>query len=338
MLGFAPLGSVPLGSIPGAILRLTSDILQEIVTRFVDDERLLPGRPVELHHFTSLEISYQIIEADDVRLSHAEYSNDQTEMERAKQLIVNRLGVCAPTDGFFGDVLAEYQRLAPSLDAFILCMSTGLPSGGTCPQDMLSQWRAYGQDGRGVCLTFEASKLSRLVENTPGLRLNPVIYDPTTQLRFVDAILDRALAAAQSGKPNAREAAVAALVYATPLIKDAGFTEEQEWRLIFMPPSDVKPHLKFHARRDFLAPFVTLADVWFKLCPSMLQIPEIAAMLPTIRPMAHVPPLMPITKIMIGPSGHQLLSRRAALKLLAQTPHRGTVQVLTSSIPYRSLA
>jgi hypothetical protein len=64
---------------------------------------------------------------------------------------------------------------------------------------MLSQWRAYGQDGRGICLTLNASDLARLVDNTPGLRINPVIYDRTTQRLFVDAILDRAFAAHSAG-------------------------------------------------------------------------------------------------------------------------------------------
>ena len=90
---------------------------------------------------------------------------------------------------FFGQVLDEYQSAAPNLDAFIFCMSTGLTSSAPPPQDMLSQWRAYGQDGRGICLTFDGSDLSRLVANTPGLRLNPVIYNRTTQKRFVDEFL-----------------------------------------------------------------------------------------------------------------------------------------------------
>jgi hypothetical protein len=240
---------------------------------------------------------------------------------------------------FFGQVLDEYQSAAPNLDAFIFCMSTGLTSSAPPPQDMLSQWRAYGQDGRGICLTFDGSDLSRLVANTPGLRLNPVIYNRTTQKRFVDEILDRALAA-HSDVPNAREAAVAALVYATPLMKAPGFTEENEWRLIFMPPAGVTPELKFHPRRDFLAPFITLNHIWRVLQPQMLAVRELDEMLGPVdfRPATHVPPLIPITKIMVGPSGHQSLNKRSAEKLIAQIPHRAGVQILRSTIPYRSLA
>ena len=130
------------------------------------------------------------------------------------------------------------------------------------------------QDGRGICLTLNASDLGRLVSNTPGLRINPVIYDRAIQAQFVNSILDRAFAAHQAQYPSAHEAAIAALFYTTPLMKAPGFVEEQEWRLVFMPPAGVVPRLGFHARRDFLAPYVTLNEIWFTLVRSYKKIPR----------------------------------------------------------------
>jgi len=337
MLGFGPLGSGALGSVPSAVLHLTSDILLEVVTEFVN-EGLLPGRPDELHHFTSLETAHRILENDDIRLSHAEYSNDQMEMEEAKRIIRELVGAWSFSGPFLGNVFEQYNNVASNLDAFIFCMSMGLTSDAAFPQDMLSQWRAYGQDGRGICLTLDGSELGRRVSNTPGLRINPVIYDRHIQERFIRAIIDRAVTAHQNGTPNADQAAVAALVYATPLMKDPGFAEEREWRLIFMPPANVTPHLYFHARRDFIAPFITLNDVWANMRPTMLAIPELADTLPAPLQPAQVPPLIPVTRAMVGPSGHQLLNRRAIQKLVAQSPHRAAVHILSSTIPYRSLA
>jgi Protein of unknown function (DUF2971) len=340
MLGFGPLGASALGALPGGVLRLTSDILQAVVTEFVDERKLLPLRPSELHHFTSLDTAYHIMAGDDVRLSHAEYSNDQTEMEEAKEIIRRQLTARSPMDPFFARVLTDYQHLAPALDAYIFCTSTGTPSGGSSPQDMLGQWRAYGQDGRGICLTLDGGHLARLVQNTPSLRINPVIYDRNTQVMFIDAILDRGFAAHQSGARNAHEAAVAALVFATPLMKAPGFAEEREWRLIFMPPAiGTPPQLGFHPRRDFLAPFITLGHIWNDLRPAMLKIPDLDATLgpARLRPSANVPPLVPVTKVMIGPSGHQSLNERSIAKLIVQA-NRPTVVILKSQIPYRSLA
>jgi hypothetical protein len=148
------------------------------------------------------------------------------------------------------------------------------------------------------------------------------------------------LTAHQGGAASAPDAAIAALVFTTPLMKAPGFSEEDEWRLIFMPPGmGITPELGFQARHDFLAPYVTLSHIWRVLKPAMLAIADLDATLdpPQLRPSAHVPPLVHITKVMIGPSGHQVLNERSVGKLLMQA-NRPTVTVLKSQIPYRSLA
>jgi hypothetical protein len=332
MLGFGALGEFALGEVGGATLALTSDILQEVVTSLVDEEKLLPKPPTRLHHFTSLETASRIISGDNIRLSHAEYSNDQTEMGQAKDVIRSEL-INRSANAFFQQVLTDYETLAPNLDAYIFCMCT--ETNGVA-QDILSQWRAYGQDGRGACITLETTKLSHLVGNMPGLRINPVIYQRAIQVRFVDKILDRGLREHHANTSNAREATIAALVFATPLMKAAGFEEEQEWRLIFMPPQvGPTPEFGFQARRDFLAPFIDLTSLWHNLRPQMMAIRELRDTLPTVLPAINLP-LVPITDVMIGPSGHQMLNARAFTKLLIQA-NRSTVKILQSAIPYRSL-
>jgi hypothetical protein len=232
-------------------------------------------------------------------------------------------------------VLTEYGNRANELDAYIFCMSMDKASGGSAKQDILSQWRAYGQDGRGVALTLDTSHLVRIVRNVPTMRINPVIYSDSTKNVFVDLILDAGFASATD--PNAVDATVAALVFATPLMKASGFAEECEWRLIFMPPVLNPPaQLGFHPRRDFLAPFFNLSYIWKDLRPRLAAIPQLLATLPQPLPLTSIPPLVPITKVMIGPSGHQDLNIRAIGKLLAQA-NRAQVTIERSEIPYRSL-
>jgi hypothetical protein len=311
---------------------LTSVILGQVLTQLYV-EKLLPTPPPRLHHFTSLGTAYQIIEKDNVRLSHAEYSNDQTEMAQAKEIILSALRSRAP-EPFFGLVLAEFESRVPELDAYIFCMSMDKLGNGQ-PQDILSQWRAYGQDGRGVSLTLDVGRLNQIVYNVPGMRINPVIYDREVQRRFVDGILDAGLVFANSA-PNALDAMVAALVFATPLMKAWGFEEEREWRLVFMPPAlDPAPHLQFHARRDFLAPFFDLTYIWNDLRPVMVKIDALRATLPFYLPNVTMP-LVPIQEVMIGPSSHQDLNLRGFNKLLRQS-NRATVKLARSQIPYRSL-
>jgi hypothetical protein len=307
---------------------LTTKILQDVIT-----ELNFPFLPSELHHFTSLDVAVKIIDEDDVRLSHAEYSNDPNEMEEAKRIIAEQLNSRSADEPFFDQVPENYKQLSSKLDAYIFCtMSEPL-----VPPDILSHWRAYGRDGRGICLKLDAKALSHLVYNTPRLRINPVIYDRETQRRFVDSILNKAREFHQRGEPNADKAAVAALAFATPLMKAPGFMEEKEWRLMFTPPeAGIAARLDFHSRRDFLAPYIKLKHVYDDLRPEMMKIPELAATVPQAELCPTPPPkLVPIKKVMIGPSGHQSLNERAFVKAIRQAGRE--VEILGSQIPYRSL-
>jgi hypothetical protein len=276
-------------------------------------------------------VAHKILEQDDVRLSHAEYSNDQMEMAQAKDVIGKVLDK-AGHSSFSAEVRQQYNGIAATLDAYVFCTS----SPDDClasQQDRLSQWRAYGQDGRGVCLSLVSGKLAALVYYTPGLRINPVIYDPALQVSFVEAILTEGEALAKTD-PLALAATLGALVFATPMMKAHGFSKEQEWRLIFMPPAaDLKLKLGFHTRRDFLAPFLTLKYIWNDLRPQLTKLITINPPLNVSEPTGE--PLLPIAEVMVGPSGNQPLNERAMTKLLAQTPW--PLEPKRSCIPYRSI-
>jgi hypothetical protein len=83
------------------------------------DEGRQAALPSRLHHFTSLGTAAQIIEKDNIRLSHAEYSNDQTEMAQAQELISVALQV-APPSHFLRTLLpnTKIKRLISMLTYF----------------------------------------------------------------------------------------------------------------------------------------------------------------------------------------------------------------------------
>lgn len=51
---------------------------------------------------------------------------------------------------------------------------------------MLSQWRAYAQDGRGGAITLDRRGLDAIVYRLPGLRINPVFYSASQKTAFVN--------------------------------------------------------------------------------------------------------------------------------------------------------
>jgi hypothetical protein len=338
MLGSGALGSAPLGGFPDfdtAALAATSDILQSVVTNFVKLGRLHES-PARLHHYTSLATAQKILECDNIRLSHAEYSNDQLEMVQAKEVISRILTLSAASSNFLAAVLGQYNNIAPNLDAYVFCMSEGEDQ---VAQDRLSQWRAYGHDGRGICISLNSAGLGNLSYFTPGLRVNPVIYCPDLQDLFIEAILQEGVQMNGGGNPDATAVAatVGALVFATPLMKADGFREEREWRLIFMPPANgPQPTLKFNPRRDFLAPFVELKYIWSTLRPELNKVEAIRREPPINVPEPTGKPLLPIDEVMVGPSIHQPLNVRAMTKLLNQTSWP-LLAPTRSTIPYRAV-
>ena len=315
-----------------AVYSTTTQILEQVLTGLP----ALPYAPAELYHYTSLETIQKILEFDDIRLTHAEYSNDQRELEEARILIADRMAHHPSPAAFLTAVEAAYDVQAGSLDVYVFCMSTGIV-GNPLPQDMLSQWRAYSQDGRGGCLTFDSGGLMALAHYFPaGLRRNPVIYDPALQTALIDGILAQG-SALYPGTPTAVEATAGALIFVMPLIKHQGFAEEREWRLIYTPLEEAPPQLGFHPRRDFLAPFVTLQHLWNVVGLRLRQLPGF----PVRPPLLTIPtptglPLIPALSVMVGPSGHQPLNERAMQKVIAQW--RTGLGLQKSGTPYRSLS
>jgi len=64
------------------VLDTTNKILETVVTKLWPHEP-----PKKLYHYAALEKLQKIFEFDDLRLSHAEYSNDQGELAQAKTVI-----------------------------------------------------------------------------------------------------------------------------------------------------------------------------------------------------------------------------------------------------------
>jgi hypothetical protein len=106
-------------------------------------------------------------------------------------------------------------------------------------KDSLSQWRGYGDDGRGIAIGFNSEVLNNLRDNDNDIHLKQIAYHDNLQ----NAILDDALIRYIIGVSDIKDWAYHIL----PVFKPIGFKEEQEWRLIFIPKENtgLKPNLYF---------------------------------------------------------------------------------------------
>ena len=187
---------------------------------------------------------------------------------------------------------------------------------------MLSQWRAYAADGHGYILGFDTAKLRKV---QPKTAISRVIYEPTKQQQFCKVVLSRGLAACRRimiGPPSSMVLGAAwlmeQLVYAAvPLLKDKGFHEEAETRIVSTTPLglDAQHTFKFTYRDGLVVPHIVLY-------------PPIRAKLP-------------ITYVATGPNLHHDHAPFGVKRLLIQNGYLAggadsSITVEHSPIPYLS--
>lgn len=210
-----------------------------------------------LYHYCSSATAASILTRRSIWLSSLTLSNDSLEGRLVRETLVrlsNRDGLDA----------SYRERLEESL-AFAERMFEGL---GFCLSeegDLLSQWRGYADDARGVAIGFSQKYLSKLADSLrgrdrPGFSLYQVEYDKDKQdtalepayrelRRLIDAgafrrqgqwsLLDdrtpEQIAEDDKKTKNLFSSLLFTLVRLFPKfyeMKGEGFREEREWRLV----------------------------------------------------------------------------------------------------------
>lgn len=133
--------------------------------------------------------------------------------------------------------------------------------------DSLSQWRAYGGSS-GFAIGFSSEVLVAAVEKQRFF-LAQCIYDPSTQLDIVRALVEEVLDEHLSKKPATEDAEMDELHWKTggnllpylyryaPILKDQSFEGEREWRIISRP---ISAHsLDYREGRSLIVPYYRLA-------------------------------------------------------------------------------
>ena len=147
--------------------------------------------PSMLYHYASMEKAISILKYKNFRLSDITKSNDVNEMSicfpRLFDEMINSYDV---HDGFsyeftykekdgregFGILVKELRERIErefedgTISTFVICLSE--------EGDLLSQWRGYADDGRGICLGFNVHELLEFTDtsNITGYALEKVQY------------------------------------------------------------------------------------------------------------------------------------------------------------------
>ncbi len=184
-----------------------------------------------LYHYCGLEAFLSIIKNSTLWLSDIRKSNDYLECVYCRDKINEKIR------GFLEDDKEDLEAwnfgyninsdLSMDMISYVACFSEN--------KDQLSQWRGYADNGAGIAVGFSRESFADLKEAAPShISFWKVIYDEKEQEKFIERIARESIKAMET-KPVAQVAAELNQNYRLqfPVLKNASFEEEAEWRIIF---------------------------------------------------------------------------------------------------------
>lgn len=231
-----------------------------------------------LFHYCSSNSFVEIIKSKKIRLSSLSHSNDYLEGKLISRVFERLCDRDSLNPFIKGKLLTKLSELDGGIEGLAFCMST--------EEDLLSQWRGYADDGRGIAIGFhrdaiESLTRSSLPNHLPLPQLEQVLY---TDVEHENALLPayqelRRLiemgalqgslggglfgsVAPTSGKPEQRALDDEAyqklflMYFNLYKLKSQAFKEEREWRLIYpLVAKQFTDHFVY-AKSDRIIPFI----------------------------------------------------------------------------------
>ncbi len=226
-----------------------------------------------LYHYTGINGLKGIIESRTIWFSHINSLNDPNEIQYGKKII--------------NDILDDRRAKNNNseLEAFLLNVSILVNTVGTtihqpfifcfCESpNVLSQWRSYGENGKGYCLGFNFSDKTYLIPDINNISehyepyLRKVIYVESEQKKLINTLIDRVVDAflksleeIPDNDKNYYSSAVSGYLTSSLIdmiltFKSEAFIEEQEWRLLRVTLADDYPNqIEIRIKDDEMIPF-----------------------------------------------------------------------------------
>ena len=201
----------------------------------------VPDTPDTIYHYCGVSGFHGILESKTLWMNDAYSMNDYTEHRLILDPAVQQLDTLSrePANSRFCAKLKKSLLDLSALHPYVCCFSS--------KPDLLSQWRAYSDDGAGFAIGFSGdgidtrwtSRMDRLIT------LREVEYDPCKQKTRLREVIEKCLARYLKRFPDGDTAdgyegleiatAHADLWDLATVCKHHGFREEKEWRLVRMP-------------------------------------------------------------------------------------------------------
>lgn len=315
---------------------LAADLNAALWADVQEDESFPTKRPL-LAHYTSVEVLEKLLKNNEMWFSNPLYMNDWEELQFGMNTGATafrtsaHLLEAAESATSHKALLGHFDRLfhefdsKHAIDTYVLCLSE---HDAENEDGLLSMWRGYGARGSGVALVFDSAKLGP-IEHSP-LILSHVDY--ASQLKreqWIDETLEQ-LAVVLRAHPKTNEnlyavaqAWIERLKLFSLFTKHDGFSEEREWRIVYMSERDRGGLLS-----EMFGYLVTSRGVEPKLKLKLTSIPGVMDDSVSLETLT--------SRIILGPSISTVLAANSVRKMLVLNGRASLAEkVVESSIPFR---
>lgn len=187
-----------------------------------------------IYHYTSLENFQKIIESKELFLFNAYNMNDNLEINWINHLIDEEFRECN-----------EKELIEKTVDLYNLNKTTPYICCFSYDGDLLSQWRAYADDGKGIAIGFNESQLNvgkkipvTGISSDLSTGLFDCIYDEQEQRNLIHSTVNSNIITRNTYKNDNEYTAMhlsGSLKLFSLVMKNSAFIEEKEIRLIHLP-------------------------------------------------------------------------------------------------------
>lgn len=217
---------------------------------------IFPKCPDVLAHYTNQHGIIGILKSSEIWATIIRFLNDSNERQYGLSLALDILRQRIENKIYSHLSLAHLEMFKEELSrrgGSNICVCSWSEN-----DDTLSQWRGYSKGSQGYAFCLSGSDL-REIATSQNFWLGKCIYDYKTHAEIITEILDSCINSARHGTPpkpsDLAERITNWMLLVAPFIKDPGFAEEKEWRLVStILPSD---HANFSVRpgKSFPIPY-----------------------------------------------------------------------------------
>lgn len=220
----------------------------------IDKPSTFPYVRPKLAHYTSIENIENILRTDETWFSNPLNMNDHEELRYvvleannkfyasdSLRALVQFENLKKHFEYFFGEF--SYKH---SLDLYAFCFSEYSESDS---DGLLSMWRGYGGNGKGAAIVLDTEKLEPK-EGSPFIVAKVTYLSKDKRLKWIDDVLIKAAEIITTNNLSSDEDLYNAAYQLFERIKifalftkHSGFTEEKEWRVVFLKERNTDPEL-----------------------------------------------------------------------------------------------